>query len=165
MAVASILIVEDERTVLRALERAMRLAGYKVAGAETADDAISLCDEHTFDLVILDYLMPSMKGLELLTRIRKVQPLVRSVLISGKLDSEFDEDTLASDLRRSVEVDVYLHKPVPTKRLKDEVERLLAESSSGDWKAVADRTLKAQSATIKHAREVTKQVDKLRKKR
>src|SRR6185295_11148677 len=121
MAVASILIVEDERTVLRALARAMRLAGYKVEGAETADAAISLCDEHTFDLVILDYLMPSMKGLELLTRIRRVQPLVRSILISGKLDSEFDEDTLAADLRRSVEVDVYLHKPVPPKRLKDEV--------------------------------------------
>lgn len=165
MPVARILIVDDEADVANALERALRIAGYDVKTALTSDAALALCNEHTFDVVVLDYIMPSMRGLELLTRIRKVQPLIRSILVSGKLDTRFDESSLAADLKESIEVDEYLHKPVANQRLREAVQRLLAERKLDDWKGVAKSTLQARRPTIKQAKEATKAVNKLRKKR
>ncbi|MFL6275344.1 MAG: response regulator [Blastocatellia bacterium] len=165
MPVPRILIVDDETDVANAWRRAMRIAGYDVKTAQTAEAALALCDEYAFDVVILDYIMPSMKGLELLTRMRKVQPLIRSILVSGKFPTHLEESGLEAELKESVEVDVYLHKPVANQRLKEVVERLLAQRDLGDWKDVAKRTLEGRRPTIKDAKEATKSVDKLRKRR
>lgn len=165
MLVARILIVDDEADVANAWGRAMRIAGYDVKTAQTSDAALTLCDENTFDIVILDYIMPSMKGLELLIRIRKVQPLIRSILISGKIPTRYDESSLTADLKESIEADLYLHKPVANQRLKEAVEELLAQRNFDDWQKIAERTLEGRRRTIKDAKKATRAVDKLRKRR
>jgi DNA-binding NtrC family response regulator len=165
MSVPRILIVDDETDIVNALGRAMRIAGYEVKTAQTAEEALALCDEYTFDVVVLDYIMPSMKGLELLTRMRKVQPLIRSILVSGKIPTRLDESSLETELKGSIEVDTYLHKPVATQRLKEVIEQLLKKHLLDDWKDVAKSTLEGRRPTIKDAKEATKVVDKLRKRR
>lgn len=165
MPVTRILIVDDEVTILRAWERALRNAGYSVWTASTAQSALDQCQEHSFDVVILDYLMPTMKGLELLTRIRQIHPLVRSILVSGQIDTAIDEQTLTADLKQSVEADLYYHKPVSNQRLRDAVASLLTESSPISWKEVANKTLQAKKITIKSAKTTAKDLNKLRKKR
>jgi CheY-like chemotaxis protein len=136
-----------------------------VKTAQTAQAAIQLCEEYTFDLVVLDYIMPSMKGLELLTRIRKAQPLIRSILVSGKLDTGFDDTTLATELRESVEADEYLHKPISNQKLRESIQSLLDDSATRDWKSLASKTLNAKAVTIKKAKAATKKLDSIRKKR
>lgn len=165
MSVTRILIVDDEIAISSAWERALRNAGYFVKTANTAKDALALCEEHSYDVVILDYLMPTMRGLELLTRIRKIQPLVRSILVSGQLNTAKDEQTLTADLKQSVEADLYFHKPVSNQRLKEGVASLLSENAPNDWKAVAEKTLQAKKITIQGAKATAKELDKLRKKR
>jgi YesN/AraC family two-component response regulator len=109
--------------------------------------------------------MPTMKGLELLTRIRKIQPLIRSVLVSGKLDTGFDDATLAAELRESVEADDYLHKPISNQKLRESIQSLVAETTPKEWKTLASNTLKTRAVTIEKARAATKKLERIRKKR
>lgn len=165
MAVIRILVVDDESTTLSGWKRALGYAGCQVSTAQVAAAALKLCEEQTFDVVILDQFMPSMKGTELLTRIRKIQPLIRSIIVSGKLDDLFDEKGLTADLKQHIEADAYLHKPVSNERLRETVVGLLNDDSSGDWKAVAKRTVKARNVTIRAAKAAGKKLNAIRKKR
>lgn len=145
---ANILVVDDEPDVLEALARALRLAGHNVAKAGSADEAIALSKDHAFDAVVLDYIMPAMSGIALLNAIRGVQPTIRSVIVSGKIDSEVSEDAIVSELRESVEADSYLHKPLDNARLIETIRQLLEESEGRDWKEVAERNLKAKKRAV-----------------
>jgi len=165
MAVIRLLVVDDETTTLKGWKRALTYAGYLVWTADTAPRALKLCDEHTFDVVIVDQYMPSMKGTELLTRIRKIQPLVRSIVVSGKLDDLLDEKQVSADLKANVEADEYLHKPVSNERLQQTVISLLSDEGSKDWKAVAKTAVKARSVTLKAAKAASKKLNAIRKKR
>jgi response regulator RpfG family c-di-GMP phosphodiesterase len=82
-------------------------------------------------------MMPTMSGIELLNEIRKEHPFVRSIIISGKLDSSVSEESVLADIRADVEADVYLHKPVDNPRLKDEVAKLLLKKPETDLKSIA----------------------------
>jgi CheY-like chemotaxis protein len=106
-----VLLVDDEKRTRSALTRALKYEQYAVWAAADHQEALNLCDQHAFDLIILDYMMPGMDGLQLLVRIRKKLPLVRSIIISGKLDAGVDETRIGKTLE-AVEVDRYLHKPV-----------------------------------------------------
>src|SRR5437870_13014966 len=107
-----ILVVDDEIDELAGWETVLRKAGYAVITASTANRALELCESTVFDLVILDLIMPKMKGLELLARVRKSSPLIRSILISGKLDSNVRAQDVREYIRGEVETDKYLHKPI-----------------------------------------------------
>lgn len=133
----SVLIVDDEPLLLKATARAIRLAGHHVHTAINSGQALSLCEQHSFDIVILDFIMPGVHGIELLARIRKVQPSVRSIVVSGQLDRNTDEVDIAAQLREQVEADLYLHKPVAGTRLLHAIEALTQGESSADWKGLA----------------------------
>ena len=62
----SILLVDDEEKILKALSRALRDAGHEVVETTRARDAQRLLAERTFDLFIVDNMMPEMSGLELI---------------------------------------------------------------------------------------------------
>jgi len=160
---AHVLVVDDETDVLNALARSLRLDGHEVTRAGTAADAIAAAREHPFELVVLDYIMPTMSGVELLNRLREVIPAIRSILVSGKLDSDVAEEDLAADLRDLVEVDLYLHKPVETAKLLESVRILLNESVEKDWKSLAKRNLYQKKKT-KTIRQVEKSMNARKKK-
>src|SRR5580765_2267567 len=62
----SILLVDDEEKILKALGRALRDAGHEVVETTRARDAQRLLAERTFDLFIVDNVMPEMSGLDLI---------------------------------------------------------------------------------------------------
>ena len=140
---ANILVVDDEPDVLAALERTLRLAGHEVSTAADATQALELCADHSFDLVVLDYIMPSMSGIELLNRIRGYHPTIRSVIVSGKIDSQLSEVGIAAELRDRIEADTYLHKPLDNPRLLDAIQVLLTKDDTRSWQEVAERNLNA----------------------
>ncbi len=165
MAPARILIVDDDQQPLTAYQRTLRLAGYAVWTARTADAALTLCDEHPFDLVILDFLMPTMDGVELLTRIRQRRPLVHAIIVSGKIDDSVDEQEIARTLQAaSVEAHAYLHKPVSNERLRDTVAQLLAQSPPSTWQELARNVVRAKKARLNVAKHASRELKKLRKK-
>jgi CheY-like chemotaxis protein len=136
-----ILIVDDELDVLNALAKAIRLAGYSIEKASSAKAALDLCRDHAFDLVVVDFLMPGMTGLELLNKIRAIHPTVRSIVVSGKVDPQLKEDEVATQLRVELETDAYFSKPVRNAALLETIEHLLTLGTDQEWVDVAERVL------------------------
>lgn len=145
---ATILVVDDEADVLDALGRALRLAGHKVSKAQDAETALTLCKDHSFDVVVLDYIMPSISGIELLNKIRDYQPTIRSVIVSGKIDAQLSEDAVVEELRDRIEADAYLHKPLNNPKLLDTIKVLLNENEKRSWKDVAKRNISAKKRQV-----------------
>src|SRR5690242_3408100 len=81
----TILVVDDEPTVLSLCERILKLGGYSVLSAPNGDAAlrISARAEQPPDLALLDVMMPGMNGLELATQLRGNYPDMPIVLMSG----------------------------------------------------------------------------------
>jgi DNA-binding response OmpR family regulator len=67
-----ILVVDDERAVREALERALRLEGYEVELAVDGQQALMSIAGHTVDAIVLDILMPVMDGIETCTALRRM---------------------------------------------------------------------------------------------
>ena len=78
-----ILIVDDEEAVRTAVRRALVLAGYDVEMAANGDEALALLAERAPDAILLDVLMPGIKGLEVLERVKRTNPLVQVLLLTG----------------------------------------------------------------------------------
>jgi CheY-like chemotaxis protein len=142
-----ILVVDDEPDVMTALARAIRIAGLSVEAAESATAALALCRDHAFDLVVVDFIMPGMTGLELLNRIRAIHPTIRSVVVSGKVDPQLSESEVTTRLKVELEADVYFSKPVSNSKLLEAMQRLLTSNAEQRWEDVAERVLNSEKTT------------------
>ncbi len=82
---ATVLLVDDEAIVRRALRRVLRQGGYEVIEARDGVEAVALYTDlaRRPDLLILDLDMPRMRGDEALTKIRAFDPGVRALFVSG----------------------------------------------------------------------------------
>lgn len=160
---ATLLVVDDERDVANAWAKALRLAGHQVQVATDPAAALALSQEHPLDLVILDYMMPTMSGIQLLNEIRKVHPVVRSIIISGKIDLTLSEDIVLSEITANISADLYLHKPVENARLREAVEKLLT-SKDTDWHDFASTKLDGPKDK-KYVRATEKALNKKKAKR
>jgi two-component system, probable response regulator PhcQ len=91
-----ILLVDDEPNILSALRRCLsainveQLDGdaLRIETFTSPQAAIDRCEEQDFDLVISDYRMPAMSGVELLSRLMEIQPNAPRVIISGYADRD-----------------------------------------------------------------------------
>lgn len=155
---ARILLVDDEDEVLDAWETSLRPLKHQIVKAHNEKEALAASLEHPFDLVVVDYLIPSKTGVEIVAAIRKRLPLIRSVLISARFDETLSRSEIRDMVRETVEVDEYLHKPVKPKVLRDTVTKLLT-GTSVDWKEVA---AKAKAARAVSDQETAKLKDKLK---
>ncbi len=83
MAKASILIVDDDRAILNAFDQVLRREGYSVQLADEGSEALEKIRASNFDLVICDVRMPGMDGLEVLSRIKYMNPEVDVIIITA----------------------------------------------------------------------------------
>ena len=91
-----VLLVDDEPNILSALRRSLasidarRLDGeaLRFESFTSPEAALERCEEEDFDLVISDYRMPSMSGVEFLGNVMKLQPAVPRMIISGFADRD-----------------------------------------------------------------------------
>jgi CheY-like chemotaxis protein len=79
----AVLVVDDVAPIQQVLQGLLQFMGHTVTCASTGKRAIELLQQHAFDLVITDVLMPDGDGLEVMLAIRKVQPHVRVIAMSG----------------------------------------------------------------------------------
>ncbi|HYS43038.1 MAG TPA: response regulator, partial [Geobacteraceae bacterium] len=80
---ATILIVDDEESILKALGGILEDEGYKTLCAGDGIEALEVAQRETPDLVMLDIWMPRMEGLETLQRLKELYPGLVVIMMSG----------------------------------------------------------------------------------
>ena len=78
-----ILIVDDEMIVRSSLKSWLEEDGYPIDTAASAEDALKLMQDHQYAILLLDIKMPGMDGIELLRRVKQVNPGVEVVMITA----------------------------------------------------------------------------------
>lgn len=85
-----ILLVDDERTLIKSMQRVLTEAGYGVRTASNGKAAVAAVRESAPDLVLLDVMMPGMSGLETCRQLRAVEPKLPIVFLTA-LNTPDDE--------------------------------------------------------------------------
>lgn len=125
MSSASILLVEDDPNLRDMIETILAEEEYQVVSAVNADQAITAAAAHEFQLVLTDVRLGSMDGLECLREVRRAQPGVRAIVITGYAS----EDVPARAIRGRA--DDYIYKPFELVELLTAVERVLERAQEG----------------------------------
>jgi signal transduction histidine kinase/FixJ family two-component response regulator len=167
-----VLIVDDERSIRNTVSEFLRMDGYEVWTAEDADAALALMDEHAFDVVVTDIILPRVSGVTLLQRIKERGPDIQVIMMTG----EPTVDTAIEAVRAGA-CD-YLSKPVGKrellavvgraaefKTLLDDKHRLEADNrqyQEGLERMVGERTevLRARTRQLEAVREVAAEISR-----
>lgn len=91
----AVLVIDDEPEAARLVVEILQEAGYLALSANDAEEALRLVGLVRFDVVVSDVLMPGVDGLELLARIKRQDPGLQALLVSGHADA-----TIASEAWR-----------------------------------------------------------------
>jgi two-component system KDP operon response regulator KdpE len=101
---ASILVVDDEKEIVRALSRSLSAHGYTVFTARSGEEAIEEVTRHRPDLMLLDLMLPGISGLDVCRQVRKASSV--PILVLSVKETEHDK-VEALDLG----ADDYIQKP------------------------------------------------------
>jgi DNA-binding NtrC family response regulator len=80
----TLLIVDDEPAILKALQRIVRDEGYRVLTAPDGEEALRMVAAEPVDVVLSDMDMPGMNGLDLMVRLRRNHPAAVRLLLTGR---------------------------------------------------------------------------------
>lgn len=120
-----ILVVDDEPLVCDSVKAMLVFCGHQVETATTAQDALALLEKSAFDLVIVDYTMPKMKGDQLAELIKSRNATQRIAMITAS----------AAMLKASgnplTGVDLLISKPFQLDELRAAVAKLLKKTGAG----------------------------------
>ena len=127
-----LLIVEDEDTLRESLKRVFAREGYEVEVARSAEAALTVTEEQSFDLIITDIILPGMDGIELLRRCREQNPEQLIIVMTAFASLETAVEAL-----RGGAYD-YIIKPI----IHEEVKRIARN-------ALRERSLRAENIILK----------------
>jgi len=80
----NVLLVDDEKKFLDVLSQRLGTRGVDAETATSGEDALVKMKNRSFDVIILDVMMPGMGGIETLKRIRKENPEVQIIMLTGQ---------------------------------------------------------------------------------
>ncbi len=83
-----ILIVDDEQEFTDTLAQRLEIRDFNVSVAYSGESALELFEENSYDIVVLDVLMPGISGIETLQRIKNKDPLVQVIMLTGNVTVE-----------------------------------------------------------------------------
>jgi CheY-like chemotaxis protein len=112
-----VLIADDDRTIRALLGDMLAGMGHEVVAAENGAEAVELCLRENPEVVILDFLMPKLSGLDALKRLRELGSRVPVVLLTAISDASIRE---LGDVERP---DAILEKPFRRKAIERAIEK------------------------------------------
>lgn len=116
---SKILVVDDDKTTRHVLRNVLTSAGFSTSVAKDGVEALETLHNQPFDLLLLDVWMPRMNGLDLLAKLRTLEPRPRVVVMT----SDDAPETLLKAVRE--QAFKYVHKPVETAVLLETVREAL----------------------------------------
>ena len=118
----SVLIIEDEAILAKNIATYLRRLNYEVRHVEDGEAGLAAIESQRPDVVILDYNLPGMDGLELANRIAKIDPLIKVIMATGHGNEE-----IAVDAMKAGAYD-YLTKPLVLGKLKLVLDKLTGDA-------------------------------------
>ena len=138
---ANILIVEDEEPISNLIRMSLRKTGYHCEQAFDGETAADLIEEHTYDLILLDIMLPGIDGYELLSYIRTTDMPVIFLTAMGTLEDK------VKGLRAGA--DDYITKPFEMVELLARVESVLRRYHKNEERInILDVTIDIPSRTV-----------------
>ena len=119
-----ILVIDDDKSILRAFTRILQKSGYEVDAAETGKEAIEKAETGRYDLALVDVRLPDMDGTDLLCRMQKTMCDAVKIMITGFPSLENGVKALDEG------ADAYLVKPVKPEELLMLIEEKLKSKKS-----------------------------------
>ncbi len=132
MAQKKLLVVDDDSLIRRSLSAVLRLAGYEVSEAAGGTEALELLEKTTPDLVITDFNMPQLNGMQVLREIQARQPDLPVILVTG-----YGTVEQAVEAMKAGAYD-YVSKPI----IDDEMKMVIR-------RALDDRTLRDENSDLR----------------
>jgi DNA-binding response OmpR family regulator len=143
-----ILVIDDDTSIGNSLKRGLSYEGFAVTLAESGKEGLMRAREHYPDLVILDWLMPDMEGIEVLEKLRSADNALPIMMLTSK-DTQQDEVKALSK-----GADDYVAKPISFDILLARVRSLLRRSSTKTSTTLrfADVELDSDTFTVARSR-------------
>lgn len=120
-----ILIVDDDANIRRFLTESLRLNGYEVHSYESAEATLAEISDHSYDLALLDILLPGTNGLQLCHKLRSLQSTKDLPIIM--MTAFYKQADHIQDARELYGATDYLLKPFPLKTLHERIDRLIGK--------------------------------------
>ena len=122
----TILIVDDDKAILRSFKAILELDGYVVETAETGQEALEKSDAKFYNLALLDIKLPDIEGTELLAEMHEHRPRTMKIMVTGNATLENAVESL------NLGADAYIRKPVKPEELLRIVEEKLKEQEGAE---------------------------------
>ena len=122
----SILVVDDDKAILKYAKSVLQLEGYDVDVAETGLDAMEKSSTRFYNLALLDIMLPDIEGTELLNKMHRTTPKMMKIMVTGF--PSFDNAREALNMG----ADAYLMKPVELEELLKVVKEKLKEQEEAE---------------------------------
>lgn len=120
----SVLIIDDDADVRRMLTSILEDAGYSVEAVDNGREAIKTCERLPFDVALVDINLPDVKGTALLHELKRIQPRMVKIIVTGEPSVENAVKALYE------KADGFITKPFDPQDLLDTVKKLLAEKKN-----------------------------------
>jgi DNA-binding response OmpR family regulator len=106
-----VIIIDDDKSILRTFTRILQKNGYEIDVAETGKEALEKSKKNTYDLALIDIRLPDMDGTDLLVKMKQTTPDAIKIMITGFPSLETGVKALDEG------ADAYLVKPVKPEEL------------------------------------------------
>ena len=117
-----ILLIDDDEWIRDSLRLFFESEGCRLTALETAEEGMESLKSHNYEIILTDYRLPGMDGLEFLKKIQDTQPYAMKVLITA-----FRSEQVISEAAR-IGIHDFIDKPFTTKTIEESLSRLIENS-------------------------------------
>ncbi len=107
-----ILIVEDEPQSIHYITKILHKWGYSSKSAATGKQALQIFKDHSFDMILLDIMLPDYEGYDLIPQFKNIHPEIHIITMTGHNSRELELKV------RNQGILYYMVKPIETKNFK-----------------------------------------------
>ena len=120
---AQILVLDDVQEAVDAVRRVLERRGYEVVGFTDEDAAIDHVNNHPVDLAILDIKLKKMDGVQVLGKLKEIQPSIKVIMLTGYPTHATVEEAMA------LGANAYCMKPIDRSEIESKVAEVLAQET------------------------------------
>ena len=132
-----VLVVDDEKVLVKATRFNLEIDGYEVDAAYDGEEALSLIRENSYDVILLDLMLPKVDGLEVCRRVRELSnvPIIMLTAKTGDTDKLIGFEYGADD---------YITKPFSLMELKARIRAILRRSGNSERQESVQRIVRGE---------------------